>query len=201
MDKSQKEIVEAKVILLGNSGVGKTSLINVATNKEFNDNELVSTFSSYILKDVKIKSINYSLNLWDTAGQEQYRSISNIFFKGSDIAIFVYDITNKQSFNDLNYWINQLENTTNTENKCVYGILGNKMDLYKDENFKEKVNEKDAREFAKSKGIKFATVSAKKDPTNFEEFLIDLVKDASDNILAKSGKLYLKYPKKKKRKC
>ena len=197
MDKNQKESIEAKVILLGNSGVGKTCLIKSVINEKFNEGEMPSTFMSFQVKEIKIKSINYVLNLWDTLGQEQYKSISDIFFRGSDIAIFVYDITQKQSFDDLNFWIKKLEDNLNTGTKCVYGILGNKTDKYRE----QEVNEKEARNYAKSKGIKFATASAKIDPTSFENFLIELVKDASDNLLSKSGKLYLKYPKKKRWKC
>ena len=197
MEKDQKKSIEVKAILLGNSGVGKTSLIKVLTRGKLNENEEATTFSSYEVKELKINSINYSLNLWDTIGQEQYRSLSEIFYKGSDIAIFVYDITSQNSFDDLNYWITKLEDNVDTKKKCVYGIVGNKTDKYRE----QEVNDKEAKAFAKSKGIKFTTVSAKNNPSCFEDFLIELVKDASHNLLAKSGKLHLKYQNKKKGKC
>ncbi len=196
MKKGKEASIETKVILLGDSGVGKTSLIKVVTNGEFNENEFSSTYSSYRIKELKINSQNYSLNLWDTIGQEKFRSLSEIFFKGSDIAIFVYDITSKESFDNLNYWIGKLKENV-PENKCIFGIVGNKTDEYR----KQEVNENNAKEFAKSKGIKFAAVSAKMDPTSFENFLIELVKDASNNLLDKPENLSLKNQKKKKGKC
>ena len=101
MDKNQKELIEVKVILLGNSAVGKTNLIKVVTNEKFNECETPTSFTSFKSKNLKINSINYSLNLWEILGNGKYRDLSDIFFKGTDIAIFVYDITNKESFDDL----------------------------------------------------------------------------------------------------
>ena len=162
----ENDEIEAKAILLGDSGVGKTSLINVTIGKEFNPIEDASSTVSFTQKIFKIDKIKYVINLWDTAGQEQFKSLSKLFFKGSDIAILVYDVTTKQSFKNLDYWVNELKENENSDSKCILGIVGNKCDLVQ----KEDINDDEAINYAKSLGIKHKIVSAKTDPYSFIKF-------------------------------
>ena len=120
---------------------------------------------------------DYELKLWDTAGQEKYRSLTKLFYKDSKVVIFVYDITNKKSFNELNYWINEIKESLG--NEPVLGMVGNKYDL---KDLKE-VDDNTAKKFAEEKGIKFKLVSIKEDPKEFKLFLRTLVKD----YIIKSG--------------
>ena len=95
-----------KIILIGNGQVGKTSLINVYDGKKFTDKMLQSVCSHYIKKELIINEETYNIHLWDTAGQERFRSVNKIYIKGSNIVIFVYDITNKISFMDIkDFWV------------------------------------------------------------------------------------------------
>ena len=162
---------EVKAILLGNVGVGKTNLINVSVGLPFNKNEKSTISNTFVTKVLKIDKKDYSIDLWDTAGQEKYYNITKIFFKGSQIVIFVYDITSKESFEGLKKWIEMAEQIV--DGKYVCGIVGNKNDLY----LRAQVDEKTAREFAESKNFKFKLVSALNDPKSFQEFLEDLTKD------------------------
>ena len=82
-----------KVILLGESGVGKTNLINITNGLNFNNNELVSSTSSYCIKNLYVNGKEYSIKLWDTVGQEKLRNLTKLFYNDSKIVIFVYDIT------------------------------------------------------------------------------------------------------------
>ena len=84
-----------KVILLGNSGVGKTNLINTSNGSEFNSNEVATISSTYIRKTLKINGQNFFIDLWDTCGQEKFRALSKLFLRGSKIVFLVYDITKK----------------------------------------------------------------------------------------------------------
>ena len=93
-----------KIILVGDSGTGKTNLITVAAGFEFNSNSLSTTSCSYVQIKIKKDEKEYKVNLWDTIGQEKYRSLTKIFVKDSKIVIFVYDITNRESFESLPYW-------------------------------------------------------------------------------------------------
>jgi small GTP-binding protein len=160
---------EMKVILLGNSGVGKTNLISTCMGKNFDEMSQTTINATFFQKEIKIGKESYYLNLWDTAGQEKYQSVTKIFLKKSEIVVFVYDITDENSFKDLEKWIELTEEMIDNEHVC--GIVGNKADLYS----KEKVKEQIAREFAESKKMPFQLVSAKENPSLFSNFLQDLV--------------------------
>ena len=104
-EKDEKDSVEAKAILIGDAGVGKTSLIRAASNQKFIENLESNLTANCTEKKIKIDSLNYSVNLWDTAGQEKYIKVNSIFYRGSDIVIFVFDVNVKQSFKNLDKWI------------------------------------------------------------------------------------------------
>ena len=164
-----EEEEEIKVILVGEMGTGKTSLINTAIGLNFQEKLASTTTNSIMNKTMTINGKSYSVNLWDTIGQEKYRSLTKIFLKGAKIVIFVYDITNLNSFKELNYWFESTKEIINE--KIVMGIVGNKSDLF----LKEEVKESDARQLAKEKGYEFALTSAK-NATMFCEFLEKLLK-------------------------
>ena len=186
-------------------GTGKTSLINTAIGLQFQEKLASTTTNSIMNKIVKINGKTYSINLWDTIGQEKYRSLTKIFMKGAKIVIFVYDITNLESFNELNYWFESAKDIINEQ--TVMGIVGNKSDLF----LKEEVKESDARQLAKEKGYEFALTSAK-NATMFCEFLEKLIKkylgeeidddeDENNNDKKKSGKLKVGKNTKRKKNC
>ena len=169
-----------KVILLGETGVGKTNIINIATNQNFEPEEkttIVSSFSKVILK---IKKKQYQLNLWDTIGQEQFRQLTKLFYNNSKIVIFVYDITSKESFNELkNYWVKDIESKLG--NNIIKGLIANKSDLF----LYEQVKEEEGEEYAKSINAKFLMFSAKDDSTQkIQDFFSILL-----NEVIRSGKL------------
>ena len=114
---------------------------------------------------------NYQLRLWDTAGQEKYRALTKLFYKDSKVVIFVYDITNKKSFTELNYWINEIKESLGDE--PVLAMIGNKSDLYE----MKEVDETVAQKLAEEKGMKFKLVSTKDDPKSFKTFLRSLIKE------------------------
>ena len=101
-----------KVVLLGESSVGKTCIITRFVDNEFDKEILSTTGASYANKTLKFKDYNNKeilFEIWDTAGQEKYRSLTQLFYKDASIAILVYDITNEESYNELkNYWVNQI---------------------------------------------------------------------------------------------
>ena len=102
-----------KVVLLGESGVGKTCIIARFINNTFEDNIMSTTGASYagktmIFDEFQGKSIKFEI--WDTAGQEKYRALTKIFYKDAGVAILVYDITRKESFDEIQkYWYNQIK--------------------------------------------------------------------------------------------
>ena len=159
---------EIKVILIGESGTGKTSLINAAIGLQFKENLESTTTNSFYSKKVKINNKEYVLNLWDTIGQEKFRSLTKIFVKDSKIVLLVYDITRKQTFNELNFWYKMILDILGEE--TILGICGNKQDLF----VKEQVKEETAKKYAEEKKIPFKLTSAK-NPLTFNKFLEELV--------------------------
>ena len=171
---------EIKVILIGESGTGKTSLINATMGLKFKDTVESTTTNSFSSKTVTINNKEYVLNLWDTIGQEKFRSLTKIFIKDSKIVILVYDITRKASFNELNFWLKMIQDILGDE--PVLGICGNKSDLF----VKEQVKEAEVKKYSEEKNIPFKLTSAK-NPLSFNKFLEDLVKKYLEKRGAISG--------------
>ena len=160
-----------KLILLGNSGVGKTSLIKSISGINPNKTEEATLSAYYLQKPFKIEDKEYLIDLWDTAGQEAYLGVTKLFFKGSQIIIFVYDITVKNSFNSLTEWIKNVKEIV--ENDYVCGIIGNKSDLF----LKSQVSNEEAKKLAESEGYKFKLASAVNDPKSFEDLIFELFQE------------------------
>jgi small GTP-binding protein len=157
-EDEENNTISCKVVLIGNSGVGKTSIINQYISDEFNDEQITTTGSTFCTKIMKFeeKNAEISFEIWDTAGQEKYRCLTKIFYKNASIIILVYDITRKDSFEDIkNYWFNEIKESSN-EN-IILAIVGNKSDLINE----EEVNENEVRNYAEEKGMFFYSTSAK----------------------------------------
>ena len=151
------EANSCKVVLLGESGVGKTSIINQFTTNEFLDEQISTTGASFSSKSFFFDELNKELTfeIWDTAGQEKYRSLSKMFYKNAGVAILVYDITNKNSFEELkNFWVVQLREYGPKD--IIIAVSGNKCDLDT-----EQVDEEDVRNYSKENKFLFKKTSAK----------------------------------------
>jgi small GTP-binding protein len=149
-----------KVVLVGESGVGKTSIISQFTSKKFDPHRETSLSAQFISKTVNFQDLGKEIkfDIWDTVGQEKYRSLAKIFYKDAKVIVFVYDITTEYSFNELkNYWYE--ETRSNTDGSPILAVVGNKIDLYKD----QKVSNNDGKEFADKIGAIFQTTSAQSD--------------------------------------
>ena len=148
-----------KVVLLGESGVGKTCIIAQFTNGVFDPDTVTSLTAQFIRKAITFedgKSVTF--DIWDTAGQEKYRSMAKIFYKDAKAVILVYDITNEKSFEEMReYWYQQVKQQGDSD--VIVAIAANKSDLYED----KKVDDAQGEEFAKEIGAIFASTSAKND--------------------------------------
>ena len=164
------KIQEIKMILLGESGVGKTSIIKRYLNDKFDINETSTLSMSYVGKLIELDNKKIQLNIWDTIGQEKYRSISKLFLNETKIVLLVYSIISEQSFNELDYWYNLYKDLLGEE--TILGIAGNKMDLY----LEQVVSDEKGKEFADSRGAFFALVSAKDNKESIDRFIETLLK-------------------------
>ena len=167
-DDENKEI---KLILVGMAGTGKTNIVNALTGKQFEENKFSTTTSSFIDKTISINNKKYNLEIWDTAGQEKYRSLTKIFIKDSKIVIFVYDITSRPSFEEVDFWVKSVKEILGSS--PVYGLAGNKKDLFQNEEVNEEEGEKKAQEI----GALFKLTSAKTGQVGINEFLQSLLEE------------------------
>ena len=164
--------LKCKVIVIGDSGVGKTTFISRLIDR-FEENA-ASTFGvSYVTKELKIDDILVHFDIWDTAGQEKYHAVNRLFYLESKICIIVYDITNKSTFNNAcNFWYKAIKNEIS--DNIIIGLAGNKSDLYS----KEEVREEEAINYAQEKNMIFSLTSSY-DNTGVNE------------LFYKLGKMYL----------
>ena len=153
------KVEENKVVIVGESGVGKTCIMKQFVENTFNDEEMSSLSSQFKKKTIKlVTGEDITFNIYDTAGQERFRSLAKIFYKDARVVILVYDITNKKSFEEIkNYWYEQVKDIQ-TEN-LIIAIAGNKCDLYEERQVQNETGE----EFAKSINAIFVETSAKND--------------------------------------
>ena len=158
MEEEEEEEDFCKVVLLGEAGVGKTSIISRFINGTFEERLMSTNGAAYVNKNMELPEYENKIikfEIWDTAGQEQYRSLNKIFYKDAAICILVYDITNLKSFNSLiDYWYKEILDTA--PKNTIIGLAANKSDL----DDKEIVQEEIAREFAKQINAIFMYTSA-----------------------------------------
>ena len=143
-----------KLVIIGDSGVGKTNILSRYNNNEFSLITQPTVGVEFGNKIIKKENKSIKLQIWDTAGQERYKAITNAFYKGSKGAFVVYDITRKESFINIDKWIGELK--TNGSDDILIVLVGNKTDLEdKREVLTEEVEKK-----AKQYGIAFCETSA-----------------------------------------
>lgn len=170
---SNEDKKRIKIILLGEAGVGKTAIIERFSKNIFNDNENSTTLANFVEKQVVVKKQKLILELWDTVGQEEFRSITKIFVKNSKIIILVYDVTTLQTFESLEYWYDFISKELGSS--VVFGLAGNKTDLIFEEGFEEQVSPEKGKEYAEKIGAKFALISAKESAKEIISLINDLV--------------------------
>ena len=164
-----KNPIPCKVVLVGDSGVGKTSIINRYL-QQYNSTPDPTLAAYYYCKNINVEGFNIDFEIWDTAGQEQYRSINTLFFKNTCMCILVYDITSQKSFDSLrNYWYDSV--IENSSQDVILSVAGNKYDLYEEED----VDEKEVKEFCDSIGAMFVLTSALLN-TSIDQIFNDLAK-------------------------
>jgi small GTP-binding protein len=144
-----------KVIVVGNSNVGKSSLMHTYINGCFSKIQAMTIGFDFLVKNVLINNEIVRVQIWDTAGQERYRSIVSSYYRGSNATLIVYDVSNRESFNDIVKWLDMINCKSSYQNIPIL-LLGNKTDLEHRE-----VSEQEGQEFAAMHDIMFMEVSAK----------------------------------------
>jgi small GTP-binding protein len=163
-----------KLIIVGDSGVGKSSLLKRFIDGLFNSNYDLTIGVEFGAKIIDIQDKKIKLQLWDTAGQESFRSLTKSYYRGSAGIILVYDITKRQSFTNLESWIKDIESVNKTNVPIM--VIGNKVDLYAI----RQVEKEDLNDFACKNRYLFKEISVKNDNDAGQIF-----SDFSSHILTK----------------
>jgi small GTP-binding protein len=170
----EEEIVY-KVLLLGDSSVGKTCFLLRYCDKSFQDVHLSTIGLDYRLKSMTLKNNkNIKLQIWDTAGQDRFRAITKNYYKGANGIILIYDITNMQTYENVKNWISQIKEEANP-NVIIY-LVGNKIDVPDDQRL---VKAEDGQKIADEFNLPFNEASAK-DGTNVNEIFQELLEQIDE---------------------
>jgi len=176
--------IRYKLVILGHLSVGKSSLITRFVEGKFTDKGEATVGVSFLTQNVLLEKYTIIFDIWDTAGQEKYNSLVPMYYKGSDAAIVVFDITSEQSFSKAEYWITELQTQTKTKQMLIV-LAGNKVDM-EDE---RRVSIEDAKKLADDNGILYFETSAKNNVNVTEMFLEiarKLPKDDRERSIRKS---------------
>ena len=159
------QYVPIKIIMVGSISVGKTSLVaKYATGKIPGKKESTKN-ASYVDKHKIVNGIKFEIKLWDTAGQEKFKSLTKLFIKDAKIALLVYAVDDEQSFNDLDNWL-EIVKSTNDES-ILYGVVANKSDLASEKTIPDEKGKK----YAEKIGGEWASTSAVIDGKGIEDFI------------------------------
>ena len=201
-DLNSKSILEEydiklKIMVLGESMVGKTCLITRYTNDKFGGRYLCTVGIDFQKKKIEKNNKKILMQIWDTAGQERFRNVTKNYFHTSQGFVLAYDINNKESFEKIQYWIEEIKANADEKVKCV--LIGTKCDLDKRE-----VSEEEGMELGKTYGYKFLETSAKENiniDETFETLVSEILLNYEENrreslTLSKKDTI-----EKKKKKC
>ena len=206
-EEETKEYPQLKIVIIGESSVGKSAIINQYINQIFIEQAITTIGTDKFSKFEIINNQKIKLNVWDTAGQEKYHSLTKIFVHDSKIAFIVYAINDLISYQKVDFWYNFIKENCGD---IIIGIIGNKKDLYEE----EEVNEEEAIKKAEELGVIFGLTSALEDDTGFDEIMQSLVKQYitkkggsveneifNKNIKLNANKSYKDHEIKRKKKC
>eukprot|EP00095_Tigriopus_kingsejongensis_P001993 maker-scaffold1340_size46339-snap-gene-0.11 protein:Tk01993 transcript:maker-scaffold1340_size46339-snap-gene-0.11-mRNA-1 annotation:"ras-related protein rab-18" len=143
MEHPDAILTSLKLLIIGESGVGKSSLLLRFTDDAFDPDQAATIGVDFKVKTITINQDKIKLAIWDTAGQERFRTLTPSYYRGGQGAILVYDVTNRETFNRVENWLNELE-TYSTNHDIVKMLVGNKCDM------------EDSRIVSKDEGIKLA---------------------------------------------
>lgn len=168
-----------KLLLIGESGVGKSALLLRFTDDHFSSPQVSTIGVDFKIRTIDVGSERIKLQIWDTAGQERFKTVTNAYFRGSHGIILVYDITSAASFEALDHWLTQAE--AHAPSNCVRLLIGNKVDLVKE----REVPEEEAREFAEEHGMHLLETSAK-EVVNVHEAFFHIASQIKERIKGES---------------
>ena len=176
-----------KIILIGSSGVGKSSILQRYIQKTFNDSYTSTIGVDFFMKTINIGEKSIKLQLWDTAGTEKFRSITTGYYRGADAAFVVFDLSSKSSFKTIDEWIDNYYKYKNPDSEKNVVLIGNKVDLVD----KREITQEEVEDYVKMNNILYFETSAK-EGKNIDEcfnYIAEKLLKQSEN---KNNELYKK---------
>ena len=183
MEQSIPSVLQAKVVVLGNSSVGKTSVILRICEDKFSSRGVTTIGVDFKIKEMEVEGKKVKLKIWDTAGQERYRNIAESYFKGANGVFLIYACDNKSSFEDIGKWMSTIDSKVGPD--VVRILVGNKKDTHTRE-----VSYEEGKKLADSYGIKFIETSAKENENITELFTMMGKLMFKDALLAANRKTF-----------
>ena len=144
-----------KLVILGNSGVGKSCLVLRFVRDEFDEGQVTTIGAAFLTKNLYLEDGNVKIEIWDTAGQERYRSLAPMYYRGAAAAVVVFDVTNRESFDGAKTWVKELQRRG--EPNVVIALAGNKADVKTG----RAVEAEEAQKYAAELGLIYMDTSAK----------------------------------------
>ena len=210
MSNENSEKITYKMIIIGDSAVGKTCIFKKITTGTFSEKS-ISTIGmdrrtlSFTIKNKEGNDLEIEVQLWDTAGQERFRSITNSYYKSSQGLLLMYDITKRETFDNIENWLQNIKDSIGAEEKYLIVLIGNKVDLVNADPDSRTVTNEEAENLCKQNNIFWGGECSAKDFT--EEQLKDIFTNYTQEIYKKvgvnisKGQVVTKPDKPKKSKC
>jgi len=175
--QKEKYDYQYKILMLGDSGSGKTSILMRYTNDTFTPTFITTIGIDFKIKIVKIENKILKLQIWDTAGQERFRSITESYYRGASAIVLLYDVTNRKSFLNIKNWMESISKNVYSKPKIV--LVGNKIDVDKSSIV---VSTEEGKEISKQYKIPFFECSARKD-INIKEIFETIARQLYESII------------------
>ena len=174
---------KCQLLIIGDSTVGKTSILNKYSSRSFNPNYIATVGLDFFTKDEIIDNKTIRIKIWDTAGQERYKALTKCFFQKAQGVMIVFDVSSLKSFNNLKFWIDSLNSQLSEDMSLIpVTVIGNKIDLPKRE-----VNKDTADDFAQKYGFQYFETSAKTGE-GIDSSIKELARRVMNNGGKKNGK-------------
>jgi Ras-related protein Rab-5C len=157
-EEEKTKILEAKIVLLGDVNVGKTSIASRYCKNSFNEHHINTIGGAYQQQKVVLSNgAMIKLHIWDTSGQERFRAMTNLYYRDAQVAILTYDITNESTFASIDFWIQELKYKVENEN-MILCLVGNKCDVNQED---RKITNFKGKNYAQENNMIFFETSAK----------------------------------------
>ncbi|TYH68990.1 hypothetical protein ES332_D05G026400v1 [Gossypium tomentosum] len=184
MARTSNKNVQAKLVLLGDVGTGKTSLVLRFVKGQFSDFQESTIGAAFFTQVLSLNEATVKFDIWDTAGQERYHSLAPMYYRGAAAAIVVYDITNSESFERAKKWVQELQRRGNPN--LIMFLVANKVDLEE----KRAVGNEEGEVYAKENGLTFMETSAKT-AQNVSELFYEIAKRLAKAAPSRTGGMKL----------